>query len=1630
MKKFFTNLKKTYSLFFLCLFLTCNAEVSWGQVSLTVSGTAYTQNFTSFTATNAASLPSGWSATFTGTSNYAGYGTGSSTTGGIWSYGVDATGANTERALGALRTGGAGNIAFTVSFTNNIGSTITSLNISYNFEQWRYANTSGFAVTQTNIGSSVSGLDQNGVASGTNGTVASTAKSLNLTGLNIANGTTFTIVWTTTDVTGADNGIAIDDFSLTPTTTATGTSDIIANGSFTAPTNIAYASFQSANITDANSVEVAQFTIRDGGASAPDANSTTTTLTDITFSLSNSSNIRRVALYDGASEILEVAGGATVPFSGIGSALIAPDNGTKTFSIRVTFNAAVTDNQQFQFAITAATATGSTFAVANAGGAVSSITGDNNRIEVTSDRLIFTTQPSNTTVNATMTSPVVQARDALGNTDADYTTTVSITSTGTLNSTPKTATPTSGVATFTTIIHTATGTGLTLTASSGSLTSAVSNTFNIVSFSYCTPAPSSVDGNGITNVLMGTINNTTGAEVGNYGNYSAQSTNVVQGATQSCAITYQTGFTYNTKIWIDLNNDGDFGDTGEEVYTGTSTNANPTTLSASFVIPIATPVGSYRLRIGGADTATPIPCYTGTFASYEDYTINVIAPCTPTHTITSFLPTSGPIATLVTITGTGFTAGSTVRFGGIAATSTTFVSSTQIIAEVPAGFTTENIRVTESSCEVISASTFIRLELSGTCATAMSDLIISEVYDATSGSLGYVEIYNGTAATIDLTNYEIRRFADIGDGTPSHTYTFPTSGVGASINSGQLLVGKISTDADTYTANFSFGNPIGFNEDDRLELWNTVTNTKIDMVNSISVDAGYSYRRNTTVTGPNTTFTASEWTFVDTESTTNLGTFVSGSTTPTITTNPTDIIGCSFNMTASGASLTYQWYFNDPTSMTGWSTVTTANLTTANALNSAVVVSGATTTSLSLTGNLTNIFNYQFYCQATSGTCNRASNAAQYTYQSRPIYRSVAAANGNWSNNTNWEMANTTAGPWVSTCSYPTDDNSSEVIIQNGTTIILDIDNILDKITVESGGTLEVGTNSQLTMLNSVTGADLILNGTFIYRSNSANNIAFNGGATWQLGSSANLIKTNTGNATNLRDNYETGIANIPASANWIYRYNGDGNISVVTVGMFYPNLTIESTSGFWDATTATSKFDGSTGGFATVKGNLDIGGTGSGTVTIYNENTNASPMLILGNAEIRAGNTLTTNNVGRGFELSNGNLTVNGTLNATGGTGLGIVRFSSTTAEQTISGTTGAVNIANLEVNKSSSFDLKLLRSINITLSATLNTGDINLNGFNIDMGTTAMLSETLPNHVVKDFTATTEASQGGYVRFTNRTVDATQTNIGGSRVLLNRTTGSDYNVNIDRYHYKGDYGKGIKLIYKIDVNSGTMGTTNIRINYTDDEAFAMLEPLDVARWRSATGWANFTATSKNSVTNFSQLDGITAFSHWTLFDTNVPLASATISAVQVGKSESLISWSGGEVGKKILQKSLDGLNFYDLAYPENNDYTDLKFNENAYYRLKAQNKNTFSPIVFLKKQDSQILNLYPNPYSGGQARLSIPENTKIEQMTLLDLHGRNIAKITISNLSEQLEALPKGVYILQVQTDKILHNLRFVKQ
>ena len=150
---------------------------------------------------------------------------------------------------------------------------------------------------------------------------------------------------------------------------------------------------------------------------------------------------------------------------------------------------------------------------------------------------------------------------------------------------------------------------------------------------YCTSSPSATnfDGNGISNVLIVATNIPNAAVP--YTDNTAVPVDMSQGISNNVQITFETGFTYDVNIWIDFNDDFDFNDAGELVQTGiASTNANPTTLDASFVMPGSAPLGLHRMRIGTADggQVPPNACYSGDWGVTIDYTVNIIAAtCTP-----------------------------------------------------------------------------------------------------------------------------------------------------------------------------------------------------------------------------------------------------------------------------------------------------------------------------------------------------------------------------------------------------------------------------------------------------------------------------------------------------------------------------------------------------------------------------------------------------------------------------------------------------------------------------------------------------------------------------------------------------------------------------------------------------------------------------------------------------------------------------------------------------------------------------------------------------------------------------------------------------------------------------------------
>ena len=171
---------------------------------------------------------------------------------------------------------------------------------------------------------------------------------------------------------------------------------------------------------------------------------------------------------------------------------------------------------------------------------------------------------------------------------------------------------------------------------------------------YCVPAPTSVDGNGISNVTFGMgdyqVNNDT--PMATYADFSSMIGAAQVGVESTIAITLETGYTYNTYVWVDFDNSLSF-DSDEVICYGESSSTNPTTLTLSFLVPSTQALGDFRMRIGSADSGlgsdpeTANPCYTGAYGCFQDYTLRLLeAPSclAPTNLVVNY--TGGTSATL------------------------------------------------------------------------------------------------------------------------------------------------------------------------------------------------------------------------------------------------------------------------------------------------------------------------------------------------------------------------------------------------------------------------------------------------------------------------------------------------------------------------------------------------------------------------------------------------------------------------------------------------------------------------------------------------------------------------------------------------------------------------------------------------------------------------------------------------------------------------------------------------------------------------------------------------------------------------------------------------------------------------
>ena len=140
-------------------------------------------------------------------------------------------------------------------------------------------------------------------------------------------------------------------------------------------------------------------------------------------------------------------------------------------------------------------------------------------------------------------------------------------------------------------------------------------------------------------------------------------------------------------------------------------------------------------------------------------------------------------------------------------------------------------------------------------------------------------------------------------------------------------------------------------------------------------------------------------------------------------------------------------------------------------------------------------------------------------------------------------------------------------------------------------------------------------------------------------------------------------------------------------------------------------------------------------------------------------------------------------------------------------------------------------------------------------------------------------------------------------------------------------------------------------------------------------------------------------------------------------------------------IERSLDGVSFEKIATVKGNgnttNETNYSYIDNLteqkvyYYRLKQVDNNgnvkLSSIVVLYAKQNNLDVMIYPNP-AKDKINIQYPESIKNHQTKLINMFGQVVLESTVNTID--INKLPLGIYIVNIETEKGTINQKIIKQ
>ena len=451
-------------------------------------------------------------------------------------------------------------------------------------------------------------------------------------------------------------------------------------------------------------------------------------------------------------------------------------------------------------------------------------------------------------------------------------------------------------------------------------------------------------------------------------------------------------------------------------------------------------------------------------------------------------------------------------------------------------------------------------------------------------------------------------------------------------------------------------------------------------------------------------------------------------------------------------------------------------------------------------------------------------------------------------------------------------------------------------------------------------------------------------------------------------------------------------------------------------------------------------------------------------------------NNGNVSVTIQNMNLANNGSFHA----GTSSMKFAGN-QNSTISGSNLPLfNI--LEMSKTNGAKVLLNRSISIGSSINFISGQLDLNGNNILMNSSAMIAgESETNRII--------GPNGGFVEITQNMNVPASVNAGnlGATISSNADLGS---VIIRRGHTPQSgtgLTAGIDRYYLINPTNNDNLNATLRLKYFDTELNGQNENALVIYKSNNDGadWNNMSQTTRNTNANYVEKTGLGNLTLQTLANDNVVNPDGATGVVLSGQrkkaTEVTLKWTSQTEtnmnGYQIQRRLKNEADFADRAFantlaPGGSSFSPLSYQnidensyaDTSYYRLKIVTNNAtfiYSNVIAVPARTkgggngngngnnttaddmttvngksmtqtnslTKKITVGPNP-NNGNFWFSVSGIEKETIATLFYIDGKQIREFKVINLQQvRVNGLRSGLYILKVpgfETQKIIVNVK----